>query len=303
MNFTMKLSNSVFVLFVVVLVSCVGYQEFDPKKQNFPLIRTLPVSNNDNTGVQFNGEVIKEGADPVLDHGFIWARKKSSSSDPTADTFLTSLGSDLKKEFSIRVSRKLIMIREYQVKAYVVTARDTVYGNAVKFTSKLTSPTLIDSFSPGSVLDGDILTIFGENFNEVAADDVTIGGNPAAVVSYGQKYVKVIVPAIAQAGLTNVVVDAFFAQASSNSLMVLSPSITSFSPTHGPIGQLVTLSGRFSSDINNNKVYFNGVGAYVSACTKNSISVYVPAGTSGDVTLSINVNGKSFTTMDLFLVE
>ena len=301
----MKLSNTILIISTIILVACNGYQEFEPKQQSFPLIRTLPVTNNDNTGVQFNGEVIKIGTDPVLDHGFIWAaRDKNSPFDLAPDTFLISLGSDLKKEFSIRVSRKLIVMREYKVKAFVATAKDTVFGNAVSFTSKVTSPTFIDSFSPDSVLDGDILTIFGENFNQVAADEVTIGGKSASVVSFGQKYVKVIVPTFSQAGPTNVVVDAFFAKVSSNKLTIMNPSITSFSPNHGTIGQLVTLTGRFGSNIYNNNVFFNGVGAYISACTKNTISVYVPsAGLSGNVTITIDVNGKTFTTTDTFLVE
>jgi hypothetical protein len=79
-------------------------------------------------------------------------------------------------------------------------------------------------------------------------------------------------PPVSRAGQINVTVDAFSSQATSNQLTVITPSITSFSPTHGPVGAYVILAGRFSSNMNYNKVFFNGVSAYVSSSSKSQIT-------------------------------
>jgi hypothetical protein len=299
MKITLKLSNPFILSLATILLSC--YKQFDPKEQSFPLIRTLPVTNNDGTGVQFNGEVIKPGTDPVADRGFIWAKNKSAIPGP--DTFLISLGTDLKQNFSVRVSHKLVILREYQVKAFVAISNKTVYGDVINFTSKMTSPTRITSFSPSQVLDADTLTIFGDNFNEIAADEVTIAGNSADVLSFRQTSVTVKVPAIPQAGQVSVVVNAFFETATSNLLTILNPSIASFSPTRGSSGQLVTLNGRFSNDRFSNKVFFNGVGAELISSTRSQLTVYVPYGISGNAGITIDIHGKAFTTTDLFVVQ
>jgi hypothetical protein len=291
--------SSVFILpWVFILLSC--YKDFDPKQQPFPLIRTLPVINNGDAGVQFNGEVIKLGTEPVLDHGFIWGIEKTSMPGP--DTFLISLGTDLKKDFSVSVSHKLIATLKYQVKAYVAIGGKTVYGEAANFTSRVTSPTLITAFRPNNVLEADTLTIFGENFYE-SASEVTIGINSAYVLFRSLRTITVLVPAVPRAGPVGVKVNAFYGEATSNLLTIVNPSITSFSPTQGSSGQVVTLNGRFSNDRNINNVFFNGVGAYLISSTKSTLTVYVPSGVTGNVNITINVNGKTFTTTDVFLVK
>ncbi|MBI1780872.1 MAG: VCBS repeat-containing protein, partial [Sphingobacteriales bacterium] len=57
------------------------------------------------------------------------------------------------------------------------------------------------------------------------------------------------------------------------------PVINSFSPTSGPVGTTVTISGsNFSSTAANNIVYFGAVKANVTAATTTSLTVNVPAG-------------------------
>lgn len=297
----MKLSgiSGSFILFAAVIVlSC--SKEFDPKQQPFPLIRTLPVINNDATGVQLNGELIKIGTDPVIDYGFVWAQKDSPIPGP--DTFLISLGTDLEKGFSVRLSHKLITLKEYRVKAFVSSNHNTVYGEAVPFTSKMTSPTLITQFSTSEVLDADTLTIFGENFSE-SYGFVSIGGHQAEIESFGLRSVTVIVPAIPQAGVAGVLVTSAVGISNSVPITILNPSISSFSPTHGSHGQEITLYGRFSNNRFWNKVFFYGGEAMIMISSGSKLTVEVPYGISGNVTITINVNGKTFTTTDEFTVE
>jgi predicted aspartyl protease len=59
------------------------------------------------------------------------------------------------------------------------------------------------------------------------------------------------------------------------------PTITSFSPTSGPVGTTVTITGTgFSTTLANNVVHFGAVKATVSAATATSLTVTVPAGTT-----------------------
>jgi large repetitive protein len=69
------------------------------------------------------------------------------------------------------------------------------------------------------------------------------------------------------------------------------PTIGSFTPTSGPVGSSVTLSGNnFSPTAANNIVYFGKVQANVSAATATSLTVAVPAGTTFDP-ISVTANG------------
>ena len=57
------------------------------------------------------------------------------------------------------------------------------------------------------------------------------------------------------------------------------PTITSFSPTSGPIGTTVTITGtNFSTTAANNIVYFGSVGAVVATASANSLNVLAPTG-------------------------
>lgn len=73
----------------------------------------------------------------------------------------------------------------------------------------------------------------------------------------------------------------FFALLIVQQHLIAQPVINSFSPASGPIGTTVTISGSgFSSNINNNVVFFGAVRASVSLASATSITVTVPAGAS-----------------------
>ena len=57
------------------------------------------------------------------------------------------------------------------------------------------------------------------------------------------------------------------------------PTITSFSPTRGPVGTTVTITGtNFSTTAANNIVRFGSVRAVVSTASTTSLTVTVPSG-------------------------
>ena len=302
MRLKRTLSTELLIALSILAGSCT--KDFVPRQQSFPLIQTNAVTNIDDQGAQFNGQLIKTGTDPVLDFGFKYVERPDSLFKTVPDTFSVSIGGEFTNKIFIKVNHNLNIYLKYNVMAYAVTAKETVIGNAIIFKSATTSPIQITSFSPRYVLDGDTLTILGENFNRYGSDLVFIGGKlQLNVLRYNNKLVTVPVPPIAQAGPIEVIVDAFYSKTNSSELIAINPSITSFFPTHGPVGEVITLNGRFSSNSNYNKVLFNGVQATVSKSSKSQITVYLPSGLSGKASVTINVNGKTFTSLDAFSVE
>ena len=75
------------------------------------------------------------------------------------------------------------------------------------------------------------------------------------------------------------------------------PTITNFTPTSGPIGTTVTITGtNFSTTPASNVVAFNGTTATVTASTTTSITTTVPIGaTTGKITVTIASNTATST--------
>src|SRR5216684_7328487 len=78
------------------------------------------------------------------------------------------------------------------------------------------------------------------------------------------------------------------------------PSITSLSPTSGPVGASVTIAGKnFGSSQGTSTVQFNGVTGTPTSWNSSSIQVPVPNGaTTGNVVVTVSgvaSRGTSFT--------
>jgi gliding motility-associated-like protein len=83
-----------------------------------------------------------------------------------------------------------------------------------------------------------------------------------------------------------------------SSKLFAQPVISSFTPTVGPIGTVVNITGtNFSTTLTNNIVFFGAVKATVSAATATSLTVTVPIGTTYDpitvTTLNNNLTAYS----------
>lgn len=80
------------------------------------------------------------------------------------------------------------------------------------------------------------------------------------------------------------------------------PTITSFTPTSGPISTTVIITGtNFSTTPSNNTVMFNGTTAVVTASSATSITCTVPSGaTTGKI--SVTVSGNTATSASDFTV-
>lgn len=148
----------------------------------------------------------------------------------------------------------------------------------------------IKSFTPGAALPGTTVTITGENFSGVAAENiVAFNGVTATVTSATATTIVVTVPEGATAGPITVTVNGVKAT-SSATFTPLNTTITSFTPESGVAGTTVTISGsNFSTIASENIVKFNGAEAEVKDATATTLTVVVPDdATDGKITVSIH---------------
>src|SRR5207245_11706879 len=123
-------------------------------------------------------------------------------------------------------------------------------------------PPSISSLSPTSGAVGISVTITGANFGaSQGTSTVTFNGVAATPTSWSATSIVAPVPAGATTGNVVVTVNG---QASNGVLFTVGapPSITSLSPTSGPVGTSVTITGaNFGATQGSSTVTFNGVAA------------------------------------------
>jgi IPT/TIG domain len=167
---------------------------------------------------------------------------------------------------------------------------------------------IVTSFSPTSGPSGCIVTITGSNFNNPLATSVQFGGTDAAdfdVIS------DTTILAEVAAGTTGVItVNNGTAGSSSGTFTVASPgncapTVTSFTPTCGPAGTSVTITGTNLLDAvgppaSPGQVTFNTtVAGTTSAQSATQITASVPVGaTTGKVKVDTGIGTAATSTAD-----
>jgi IPT/TIG domain/Beta xylosidase C-terminal Concanavalin A-like domain len=158
----------------------------------------------------------------------------------------------------------------------------------------------ITSISPASGPAGSVVTITGTSFGATqGTSTVSFNGTPATPSSWSASSITVTVPTSATTG--SVLVTVGTAVSNSVTFTVFpAPSITSLSPTSGPVGTNVTITGtNFGSTTGT--VTFNGTAATPTNWSATSITVPVPTGAStGNVVVTASAvasNGVAFTVL------
>ena len=183
----------------------------------------------------------------------------------------------------------------------------TITGNVMVSVSNLNSNGLlftdtsagILSLAPTSGLVGASVTITGVNFGSTqGSSTVTFNGTAASPTSWSSTQIVVPVPSGASSG--NVAVTVSSATSNGQYFTVLIPTISALSPTSGPSGTSVTVSGsNFGSTQGSSTVTFNGTAATPTSWSATSIAVPVPsAASSGNVAVTVSgvaSNGTNFT--------
>ena len=155
-------------------------------------------------------------------------------------------------------------------------------------TPPATGPT-ITSFSPPSGPAGTVVTVLGSNFTGVTA--VAFNGTAAAsfvVVSATQ--LTAVVAAGSTTGLITITAPTGTATSATPFFVGFPPTITSFTPTSGPIGTVVVITG---TDLTGaTRVTFNGTPALVfTVNSATQITATVPAGaTTGPIGVTTPIN-------------
>jgi IPT/TIG domain len=175
-----------------------------------------------------------------------------------------------------------------------------VPSNGVSFTVS-TAPKITSLSTPSGTV-GTSVTIIGTNFGATqGTSSVTFNGTTGTPTSWSATSIAVPVPPGATTG--NVVVTAGGMASNGMSFTVNSPtapSITSLSPTSGPVGTSVTIAGtNFGATQGASTVKFNGTTGVPTSWNATNIVVPVPPGaTTGNVFVTVGgvaSNGMNFT--------
>jgi hypothetical protein len=132
----------------------------------------------------------------------------------------------------------------------------------------------IKSFSPPSGVVGASVTITGVSLTQ--ATTVNIGGKTASFTVNSDTQVTATVPAGAKTGKPIIITTAG-GIATSTAKLAVTPNVLSFTPTSGPVGTSVTITGH--SFTKTTKVTFGGVAATsYKAVSDTQVDTLVPTG-------------------------
>jgi hypothetical protein len=136
----------------------------------------------------------------------------------------------------------------------------------------------ITSFSPSSGAVGTEVEVHGSGFTD--ATGVAFNGVAASLFTVeSDALLRAEVPAGATTGKLSVTNSSGTGTSAADFVVLAAPSVTSFSPTSGPVGTLVTVQGRGFSGATG--VAFNGVAAKSFTIETDTIlKVHVPTGAS-----------------------
>jgi hypothetical protein len=174
---------------------------------------------------------------------------------------------------------------------------------ALPGTFNVTAPT-ITSMSPASGLPGSTVTVTGTNFPTSYGNiTATLGSESVTANPYSSNQFSFTVPTDLSPGNYT-----FTLQAGPNSIAaptkftVTAPSISSFSPSSGPIGSQVTLTGNFLTG----QYYTVNFGSFTTSAyvsSSNTLVVNVPSGIpAGALKISVVIGGQTITAPGSFTV-
>jgi hypothetical protein len=179
----------------------------------------------------------------------------------------------------------------------VTTPNGTEYSSAV-FTVTAPPPPTINSLSPTSGPVGTSVDVHGTNLS--GATSVTFNGtaDPSFVVNSSSD-ISAHVPAGATTGPISITTPAGTANSSTPFTVIPPPTITSFTPTSGPVGTSVSITGTGFTGASS--VTFNGSAAGYTVNSPTSITATVPNGaTTGPI--SVTTSGGTGSSSSSFTV-
>ena len=156
-------------------------------------------------------------------------------------------------------------------------------------------PPAITSTLPGRARTGATVALTGINFAEAALRNmVTFGGGQGGQVLHASATRLIVkVPPAALSGAIQVQTPGGQATTPTSLHIIPAPVVTGFSPTQGPVGTPVTLTGRnFREEGLNDTIQLGGVVARVLRATATSAEIEVPRGASTGVLTAAGAGGR-----------
>jgi hypothetical protein len=154
-------------------------------------------------------------------------------------------------------------------------------------------PPSISNLSPSSGNTGTSVTITGSNFGATQGTSaVAFNGVAATPSNWSNTSITAPVPASANSGQVVITVQGM---ASNGSAFTVTPKIDSISPTAGPTGTSVNITGSaFGASQGTSTVKFNGVTGTPTGWSNTSVTASVPASaTTGPVVVTVGGNASN----------
>jgi hypothetical protein len=164
-------------------------------------------------------------------------------------------------------------------------------------TTSFKIPPVVTSISPTSGPVGTSVTVTGSGFTGATA--VAFGTVAASYTLDSDTQITVVVPAGAPAS-SKIRVTSPGGVGLSTTPFKIPPTVTGFTPTSGPVGTTVTLSG--SGFTGATAVAFGAVAASFTVVSDTQISVTVPAGAPASSTIRVTTPGGAAVSVDSFTV-
>ncbi|MBN8524244.1 MAG: IPT/TIG domain-containing protein [Planctomycetes bacterium] len=166
-----------------------------------------------------------------------------------------------------------------------------------EYTSGTVAP-VVTSFTPTSGPGGTSVTITGTNFTGATA--VAFNGIAATYTVNSSTQITASVPTGATTGIITVTTAGGSATSATSFTVSVAPTITSFTPTSGPVGTSVTITGTNFTGATG--VAFHGIAATYTVNSSTQITAFVPTGaTTGAIT--VTTAGGSATSATSFTVS
>ena len=141
----------------------------------------------------------------------------------------------------------------------------------------------VTALSPGSGLPGTSVLITGTNLATATA--VAFNGSAATFTVYYNTAMRATVPEGATTGKISVTTPAGTASSATDFTVLSVPTITSFTPTAGPINTWVTINGTGFTGVSS--VKFNGKAASFNVLSSTQLTAKVSSGTTtGKITVT-----------------
>lgn len=177
----MKIINC--ILLILLFVSC-GLEE-DLTVREYPYIQLEGLSSLNETGININFKVLKEGKVPISSYGVEYVNGQSFSRD-----VITSEISGKPKNLNVsyRLDKDILAGANYTCRPFVKAGDHTVYGEEATFISRGGRAPVIYSISPNTLSENAEYTLTGDYFSTLPYGNkvelLTIDSYYTAVVTY-----------------------------------------------------------------------------------------------------------------------